>query len=172
MIKAFSYRLAVSLKSFSGVHEASVQVLQYALINMINIVSIIIIISIVSGILGTFPETMLALILFIIIRFLSGGSHLKQAESCIIVSSAILSIVPFVPVSAAVIWPIGFISLLLHILYAPQKLKWRKIPERHLIYFKISSCIFILSGLVVESDVFALVCLIQSVTLLPKLNEE
>ncbi|MFS0727963.1 accessory gene regulator ArgB-like protein [Paenibacillus sp. 1P07SE] len=166
MITFIARRLAMNLKAMVPNHPASVEVLRFALEAIVNGVLIVGLSLLVSWPLGVTQEVAIALVMFAVLRQMSGGYHLKSGIACVIVSTAIILLVSLVPLDKTMIWVANAISVLLCLLFAPSKIeKQTRIPPKYFPILKISSSILVAANFLIGSSVLAATFLVQSLSL-------
>ncbi|MCP3774749.1 accessory gene regulator B family protein [Paenibacillus sp. MZ04-78.2] len=168
MIKGPSRAIAAWLKNANPEETVSIEVMEYALRILINI-SLIIIISLGIGhSTGKYGETALALFTFILLRFFSGGIHLRSSLGCITTTVVLCSIIPHLPVlSKSEMLIFTFICILLLLLFAPQVDSEAGFKPKVKPLFKIISICIVSSNLILCSSIIAVTFLIQCLTLIP-----
>ncbi|MBJ6364207.1 accessory gene regulator B family protein [Paenibacillus sp. GCM10012307] len=150
----------------SGVTAPSTAVTYYALQIIVNTVTIAGCALLIGFITGEFWRAALAIVSFGVIRYLSGGYHLKAGYLCIIVSTLLLSILPHLSFPIVVIKIMTIISVISFALFAPSNYdKYARMPKRYYPLLKIVSTGLVASNFVILSDVLAMTYIIQAVLL-------
>lgn len=167
MIENIADRLSGYVYQHNDRQHVSRDVMKFALIGIIlNTVTVIL--SLCIGLIdGKFSETCIALAAMAALRFLAGGHHLKSPVLCIVVSTAAVTVVPFINVSEIFIYVFTAISVLLIWRFAPVDFKNKtRISERSLKIMKGAGMLLVLSNLLINSDILAISWLIVSLTLI------
>ncbi|ALS26838.1 accessory gene regulator B family protein [Paenibacillus cisolokensis] len=140
MIEAMAERIAVMIKRSAPDHTASIAVMRFSLIAILNTFFALVLAFSIGLATGSFWETVMASIAFIILRFFSGGIHLRTSTACTIASVAMLSIIPHLPYTDESIFWLNVISVGLLIVFAPSNIKgYARIPERYFPLLKLIS---------------------------------
>jgi accessory gene regulator B len=167
LIIKFAENLAYSLKKTNPEQTASVDVMKYALIGIINTVGTLLVSLLIGLITGKFIETILALSAFALLRFFSGGYHLKTPSSCIIVSSLIICSIPHIPLNGTAQASLMIISSLLVLVYAPSNIRgFARLPEKYFPILKLISIMIISTNWLLGSSIFAVAYFLQSISLI------
>ncbi|NEN86530.1 accessory gene regulator B family protein [Paenibacillus elgii] len=168
MIRRPSRAIATWLKNANPEETASIEVMEYALSILINI-SLIIIISLGIGhSMGKYGETALALFSFILLRFFSGGVHIRSSFGCMAITIVLCSTIPRLPVlnkAEMLIFTLLCVCLLL--LFAPQVHSEAGFKPELKRLFKIISLCIVSSNLIFWSSIISVSFLIQCLTLIP-----
>jgi len=167
MIEYLAKRTAEHIKQVIPEHPTSAAVLTYALSIVINTLGIVLMTILFSSLLGTLQHAFIIMIVFALLRQLTGGYHLRTGIGCIILSSTLfvaLSLVTF-PEMYCIIFTC--MSILLILIYAPSNIeKQSRIPKKYYSLLKIAGCLLVATNLYVLSVPFALASFAQSVTLI------
>lgn len=168
MVEWVSNRIATSIKKANPEHTSSIEVMAFSLILIVNTFAIIFCSLIVGWVTGKLPETAITLFAFAVLKFVSGGYHLKSSDMCILYSTLGMTILPHIPIYENwIIWMTA-ISFVLAAIYAPANMnKKARIPERYYPVLKVISLIIIGSNFIFNSDILAKVFLLQAVMLFP-----
>lgn len=116
------------------------ELFSYGLSSLIKYILFFIILIPICIYLNNLKESCLFLILFITIRIHVGGYHLKSAFSCLIVSIALISIIPYLilqfPLDRSINWILFFLGSCILIKYAPVEHTNKKISASEYQYFR------------------------------------
>jgi accessory gene regulator B len=163
-----SLKLATIIKNADPKRTHSIEVMQYALSILLNTFFVCLIVLTIGWTTGTLLSTLIALTLCIILRMVSGGVHLKKVWTCNIFSIIVCAGVPHLPVlSIKYIIILNFFSLIMMILFAPYQDKNTRLPQKILPVLKGISIFLVLGNFFIFSNVVVLVCLVQSLTIIP-----
>jgi accessory gene regulator B len=170
-LDAFAQRTAVRMKAINNEKTASVEVLKFGLLLFINSFSIMFISLLIGFITGKLIETVLTLVGFALLRACTGGYHLKSSIQCIIISSAIMTIIPHIPLNQSVALSLTVISIVLVLIFAPFALEnQNNIPKRYYPYLKIMGIILVAINLFLMSNTLAVCFFVQSVMLIRRIG--
>lgn len=166
MIESLSLRLATHIKSVVPEHPASVAKLKFSLAIGINMTFIIALTLLISVITGRIKEVIIIMLVFAVLRQMTGGFHLKTGMGCVYASTILLTVLSYI--SFDYTWTIGatVISMLLILLLAPAGIeKQSRIPENYYPALKWSSFILVGLNLIFASPLVAIAVFAQSLTL-------
>ncbi|SEO18593.1 accessory gene regulator B family protein [Paenibacillus sp. OV219] len=155
----------------SGAEAPSVPVIVYALEIVFNTVSIALLVLLVGLATGELLRTAELLILFAVVRFISGGYHLPSNSYCIIVSTIVLATLPHINLPDAFMFGLTCASLLMMIIFAPANYDtYARIAPKYYPLMKLLACLIVAANLLLQSDMLALAFAVQAV-LLPFKNK-
>ncbi|WP_413986418.1 accessory gene regulator B family protein [Paenibacillus polymyxa] len=143
--------------------ENTLHVMRFLISNIIPLI-LILIIGIIIGNLWTIISVVLG---FVLLRMLSGGYHIKNADICFLVSIlliVVLSLVPLLP--EVMLYIFRVVAFLIVLIYAPSNIVENTVvrPEKH-IYFKYASLIFVSISFFLDNGSFILGLFTQSLSL-------
>ncbi len=169
MIYKLSESLAIKLKKINPEETASVDVMKFGLAVLLN-GSFILILSILIGIgTGQFVGTLHVLAALALLRSVSGGYHLPTSEWCVVVSTAIVTIIPHLPINTQWCILLTSSSLVLVLLFAPSKIENQtRIPSKYFPLLKVIATIMVASNFFIMSSAVAGAFFVQSVLLIRK----
>lgn len=168
MLKRTAIALHARIKE-SGAEAPSVPIIVYALEIVFNTVAISLLVLIVGLVSGELLRTAELLVLFGIIRFISGGYHLPSNGYCIVVSTILLAILPHITLPESVMYGLTGASLLIMIIFAPANYdQYARISTKYYPLMKMLACLIVASNVLLQSDMLSLAFAIQSVLLLFK----
>lgn len=168
MIEWMAGKLALSIKQANPEKTSSTEVMTFSLILLLNALAIITCSLIIGGLTGKLVETAVTLFSFALLKFFSGGIHLKSSDTCAMVSIIGMSLLPHIPIyDSWVLWMTS-ISLVIIILFAPANMhKKARIPEKYYPLLKIISILIVASNFIINSDILAKVFILQAAMLIP-----
>ncbi|MFC5530145.1 accessory gene regulator ArgB-like protein [Cohnella yongneupensis] len=168
MIEALSRRMAIKLKEVNPEETASVEVMSYALQGILHN-AITFITAFLAGILfGHFVDTLIAVVCFMGLRFVSGGFHFKSALACFLFSATIFIGIPFLDLNDHVLMIINGASLVLAALFAPSNIKEHiRVSERYFPVFKLLSVLLVTINFIYLMPVVTLAFFAQAASLIP-----
>lgn len=167
MIEPLAQKLAVHIKSVVPDHPSSVAVLKHSIAISLNAVSIVLITLLLSWFTGKTKEAAILLVMFALLRQLTGGIHLKTGLGCIAVTSLSFTVLSFVTMDNW--WTIGatLVSMVLILMYAPAGIERQsKIPPRFYPILKLIAFILVGTNVLILSPILAVCFLAQSLTLI------
>ncbi|WP_274651701.1 accessory gene regulator B family protein [Paenibacillus humicola] len=151
----------------NGVEAPSVDIIVYALNIIGNSVSIIALSLIIGAVTGKFTATLLTLVVFAVIRFLTGGYHLKSGSLCIVVSTIAMSAMPHFHFGSVTIYIFTAISLIMVLIFSPANYdKYARISEKYYPLLKLIAALFVASNFLFVSSILA-ICFIVQAAMLP-----
>jgi accessory gene regulator B len=146
---------------------ASVPVIQYALHIVFNTAGGVILSLVIGGLTGNFGATALTLAAFALLRYLTGGYHMKSGVACVIVSSAIVSAIPHVALPEIWTYVVTAAALVITAIKAPANYdKYARIPKRYYPLLKLIACGVIAVNFAVGSEILAITYIVQALLLL------
>lgn len=166
-------KLAVGLHrrmTAAGVENApSAAVIKYAFDILTNTLSAAIASLIISAFTGDFLQTAIALLVLAVIRYMSGGYHLKSSVLCATVSTIVLVAIPHISVPDKLDVYLTGASVIMMLVFAPANYdKYATLPKRYYPLLKVLSAIFVASNFLIHSDIMTVVFVLQSLLLLFK----
>jgi accessory gene regulator B len=166
-MQTLAYKLAAGIKSKAPSHPASVEVLEFSILAFLNTFSTIIVAMGISLLTGKVAETAVILVVFAVLRSVSGGLHLKYGWACTLATSTVANVVSFIAYPAYVIPWMTAASLVLCLIYAPSKIQNQtRIPEKYYPLLKIIAAAIIASNFFFASSIVASAFFIQAVLLI------
>ncbi|NBD26198.1 accessory gene regulator B family protein [Paenibacillus glycinis] len=166
-------KLAVGLHNrmvAAGVENApSASVIKYAFDILTNTLSAAIAALIIGALTGEFLPTGFALLVLAVIRYMSGGYHLKSSLMCATVSTLVLAGIPHVPIADGWMPYLTGFAVLMMLIFAPANYdKYATLPSRFYPLLKVLSALFASSNFLIHSDIMTVVFVLQSILLLFK----
>lgn len=169
MIDYISKRLANSIVNTAPGQTGSVVVLTYYIAVTLNLFTVIVLSIVAGGILGTVVDTIVALLSFVVLRMFSGGYHLKSLDHCVIVTVAIVTAIPLVPLTPQGTLVISGIAAIIVLALAPNNVYDQSMVTTRLHpWLKVISVLIVLSNFFIQSPVVAIAFLAQGILLMPK----
>ncbi|WP_256846886.1 accessory gene regulator B family protein [Paenibacillus sp. Pae108] len=146
-------------------NASSVGVLRYGLITMINLVITISIVLIISVATGDVLPALLSIAGFPILRYVSGGLHLKSSHMCNVITASFMLISIYTPIEY---WYNGFVlnvaAATIIFIYAPTGIKKSTLDPKHYPVLKWIGVGIVSLNFIFQSHVLALVFFIQALT--------
>jgi accessory gene regulator B len=166
MIEQVALRIATSIgKRNEGI--VSVPVMKFAITIILDILSVISVVILLGLATNSLKEACLALFGFALLRFFSGGKHVKSSILCIIISVSLISIIIFTPIPLNLIRTIQIISFVLVAFFSPAFIENHiRIKKDYIPFLKIVSIIIVSSNFYWDSSILTKCFFIQSLTLL------
>lgn len=166
MIEAAAERIALAIKRANPEETVSVAVMKFSLIMVIGTGSALFFSFLISGLLGSFIDTLITLLAFVVLRFFSGGFHFKTAEKCTLSSIIGAVSIPYIPLSHLGNIMLLTTSVIIVIWLAPiGKNQSRIFKQQHNKLLKVISVVIVLSNFYIQSNVITLAFFVQSLTL-------
>jgi accessory gene regulator B len=149
-------------------NSSSVAVLKFGVIAVINLSIVVCLVLVVAAFTGNLLDSIVASLLFPILRQFSGGMHFRSTTICNIVTAIFILIAIYTPISY---WYNGFIlnafAIMLLGVFAPSGIKKSKMPKSKYPQLKLIAILIASSDFLFQSPVLALVFFIQSLTVTP-----
>nr|WP_113755987.1 accessory gene regulator B family protein [Brevibacillus laterosporus] len=168
MIEKLSEVMSIKIKNASPERTNSVAVLSYALSILLNFLFICFFLFLIGVWTGRLQDTFIALMSFVILRFFSGGYHLKSLDQCVIVTTAIIAVIPHIPVNYILVYILTVISLILVLFHAPNSTYENLTVPRKVLVLKLCSVLLVSINFVIGSPLVALSFFVQSLLLIPE----
>jgi accessory gene regulator B len=170
-LDTFAQKTAIRMKAINNEKTASVEVLKFGLLLFINAFSIVFISLLIGFITGKLMDTILVLVAFPILRTCTGGYHLKSSILCIVFSSALMTIIPHIPMNQPATILLTVISILLILVFAPFGLEnQNNIPKRFYPYLKLIGILLVSLNFLFLSNILAVCFFVQSVMLIRRIG--
>ncbi|MBW4085810.1 accessory gene regulator B family protein [Paenibacillus sp. S150] len=167
MIDTISARLARGIKNTVPEHPASLAVLKFAIAVVLNVAFIIALTLGASLFTGNTTEAALILISFAMLRQVTGGVHLKSGTACVLLTTALFTLLSYVDMNTAYVQVLNVTSLALVLWLAPIGIERQtRIPKRHWPKLKGIAAALIILNILFCSPVIAASFFVQSITLL------
>lgn len=163
--------MSIKIKNASPERTNSVAVLSYALSILLNFFFICFFLTLVGILTDSLQDSFIALTSFVILRFFSGGYHLRSLDLCVIVTTAIIAVVPHIPVNYMAVYLLTAISIILTFCFAPNSTYENLTVPRKVLLLKLSSVLIVSTNFVIGSPIVALSFFVQSLLLIPKGGE-
>lgn len=162
-----SYKLAAAIKQANPKETSSIEVMQYALNIILNTLLIVTVSLLIGWFSGSFTSTAITLISFAILRFFSGGRHLKTAAACNIFSITLCSSLPHISYLVQDhLWLINMSTLILILAFAPNPDVNAQISLHWYPWMKLVSGLMVAANFFISSPVLGLAFFAQSLTVI------
>ncbi len=166
-MNTLSYKLATIIKQANPQETGSVEVMQYALNLILNSLLIVTVSLLIGWFTGSFAGTAIVLFSFAVLRFFSGGKHLKTAAACNVFTITLCSSLPHISyLFKDNIWLINIASILLILAFAPNPDVNAQIPHHWYPWMKLISALMVGANFLIASDVIALAFFAQCLTII------
>ncbi|WP_310550169.1 accessory gene regulator ArgB-like protein [Paenibacillus glufosinatiresistens] len=167
-MNTLAHKIALSIKRSNAEQTASVEVMQYALGIILNTLLVIAGSALLGWMFGFMAQSLLCLAAFVLLRFFSGGFHLRTAAACNVSSIFICVGLPLlVPYAESVLFILNAAALILMLVFSPNPDINTQIPARLYPAMKGISVVLVLINFFVQSSVIGLAFLAQSLTVIP-----
>ncbi|WP_219640723.1 accessory gene regulator ArgB-like protein [Cohnella sp. CFH 77786] len=168
MIEAVSERISGYLYRHNDRRNVSQEVMKFALIGLLTNGCVIVLSLIIGWLGGNFSATLLSLASMAALRLLAGGYHINPPSLCIVLSTAAVTLIPYIPAGKPVLYVFTAISALLVWRFAPADLRGKtRISERTLQQMKYGALLLVASSLFIQSGIMATALFLVSLTLIP-----
>lgn len=141
-------------------HDALVY--QYAV--TLNLVSILGLSALTGIVIGKLPEVMTAAAGFMILRMFSGGFHFRSLDVCTLVTAAIFTVIPIIPISGEYVTGVTAAAFAIMAIKGPTNLRNPKVKR----VFRAVACVIVAANFFVGSAVLAAAFLVQALLLFPR----
>lgn len=150
-------------------NASSVAVLKMSLITVINFFIVAFGVIIVCLFTGRLAEGVIALICAPLLRYFSGGIHMKSAQLCNLISLIIILVAAHLSISYAYTGlGLTIAAMLILLLYAPQGiLNLSRLKAQYYPILKLIAIIIVATNLLFQSPVLAIAFFLQSITIIP-----
>ncbi len=167
MVETVALKIANALKKIEPEKTASIEVMKFALEAIINAFITIFFIAIIGLVTGKPVATLIGFVGFAILRFFSGGLHLKSAVHCSIVSAILISVAPHIPLSTNLVLTIGIVTLIIIIIFAPSNIEGHaRIPSQYFFVLKLISLFIVATNFYFMNSTICIVFAIQAITII------
>jgi len=147
----------------AGVEGPSADVIEYALKIIFNTVLITALSMLVGVITGEPGKTVAVLVGFALLRFVTGGYHIKGAFACIAVSTVVMSVIPHISLPQGWTYGLTAAAFLLVAVFAPANYdKYAWATEKHYPLLKCIGLAIVASNFLFVSETLALTYIIQA----------
>lgn len=138
--------------------------IKFILSNLVPLLSLLLI----GWILDTVYEIIVCYVSFASLRMVSGGYHAKMPEVCLIISTALITLIAkFGHIMIEYVHILNLVSLALVIIYAPSNIENQtKILKSNFKFLKLISIMIVLVGFVLNDVLVSASLLVQSLLLI------
>ncbi|WP_420218542.1 accessory gene regulator B family protein [Paenibacillus elgii] len=169
--------LALFLFSKAPDSQYSSEELEYGFKILINAMVVILMSFLISIILHQFFEVAIVLSSFALLRFFSGGIHLKSSELCALFSTFIICTIPSIAkmLHDNLFIYIGILTFVLVLIFAPSRMESHlKIQFRYInLCFKfISLSLVLINILFIRSDIITITFFVQGLLIISVPREQ
>lgn len=172
MIEKLANYIANRIKAADPEGTTSVEVMEYALGVIFNMVFTVLLSCLIGWFSGELIETMIAVVGFGVLRYFSGGIHMRSLTACTIVSTAIFSIVPHIVLSSSIVLILNGIAALIMLFFSPNTYYEETInpakPALSNTGMRAASVLIVATNFYFSSSTLVLVFLIQAILILPR----
>ena len=170
LVNDLAEKIATSIHNNSTEPSSSVNVIKHALINLMNYIIIVSIVEVICIFTGDFLHSLIPLIAFPILRYFSGGLHLKHPNACNILTSVFMLTSVYLPIN---FWYTGVvlnvIALWITLLRAPTNIS--RFTENQYPALKIAAACVIGINFLIQSPLLSIIFFLQALTLLKSLQK-
>ncbi|MGK5512081.1 accessory gene regulator B family protein [Brevibacillus formosus] len=157
--------MAKAIKAANPEETSSVEAMQYPIAMTMNLLGVVLGCLVIGVMTGKLSETLTAFISFALLRRFSGGYHAKSLTVCVIISVAIFTVIPFIPLNATALWTIKSISCLLVLFLSPANCAQNEIRDSVKKWFRIISILLVIAHLFTDSTIIILSFFVQALLL-------
>lgn len=147
----------------------SVAVLKMSLVTVINFVIVAVAVLIICALTGSLKGGLLALVFAPLLRYFSGGIHMKSAQLCNVVSLAIILLAAHMSFSFMYVGlAFNVVAVIILFLYAPQGIdNLSRLSAKYYPVLKFISIAIVATNFYFQSPVLSTAFLLQSITIIP-----
>lgn len=168
MIEVIAERIAVKLKEANEEQTTSVAIMKFALIGILSTIFSFALALLIGLITGKFLETLVVFFSFALLRYITGGIHLKSSFACMLASALVLALLPHIPVNTMTNYILIAISLILVGLFAPSNIRGAaKISEKYFPVLRVIGLMIVSTNLFFLIPEVTLAFTIQALSLIP-----
>jgi accessory gene regulator B len=146
---------------------SSFEVLKYGIVAFLNQVIVTSSVLVLGLITGRFIDSLIAVSIFPVLRYFSGGFHLKSSALCNVVTTSFVLLSVYTPVEY---WYNGLVlnalALLIILKNAPSGIKRSRIDKKYYPIMKIIAAVIVSSNFIFQSPVLSMIFIIQALTTL------
>jgi len=167
MIESMSEKLAVWLKGEVPEHPFDIDRLQFGFHFILNTVFTLSAAILLGLLFGNLMETLQVLLVFGLLRMITGGFHFKSATICIVVSAGVAVLLPYITLSSIMVTAVNSINVILILIFAPSGIdNQTRIPQKYYPLLKLLGLIIVASNFIFQSELLGLTWLIQTISLI------
>lgn len=167
-MNTLAYKIAKMIKQANPEQTHSVELMQYALTIILNTLSIVACSFLLGWSTGELWSTGVVLLSLMLLRMLSGGSHMRTAGGCFIVSVALCAGIPHLPsIDANIVLMMTLASAAIMLLFAPRPDRNARLRRDWLPYLKLLSVLVVCSNFAIGSQGMGWAFIIQAITIIP-----
>lgn len=168
MIDKISLQLSVALKRKFPKGLPELETINYVHKFFFSNVVPITLILLIALLTNNLTSISLSLLGFALLRFFSGGIHLKNIVACATLSTIVIFIIPVLgDMIEGYVHYLTIVTVLIVAIYSPSNIrKQTRIPEKFFIHLKIISIMIVVSNLLIESSVLSVAYFVQAITLI------
>ncbi|MCR8641456.1 accessory gene regulator B family protein [Paenibacillus sp. N1-5-1-14] len=158
---------AKKIRKVDPIRTASFEVLQYGLKITYNTLMIIIFSLLIGIVLNKTHEVIISMLSFALLRFFSGGFHLKSSDRCVALSVSMILLIAFTNFLPDYLYEyINFLTLLVLLKFAPSNIhiKTKKSFNQKFVFKSISLILVITNITLIGNQIIAVAFFIQSLT--------
>jgi accessory gene regulator B len=163
-------RLALKYANYilkNASNPSSIAVNKYGAQTMMEFLLFAAVVLVVTSSLGDTTKGIISLVAFPLLRYFSGGLHMKSVELCQIISGGLVLAAIYLPVEY---WNIGFglnvLSALILLYTAPSNIKKSRIDSKYYPVLKIIAVLIVCSNFYFQSELLSKQFFVQSLTTL------
>lgn len=166
MIEKAAERIAKAIKAANPEETSSVEAMQYPIAMTMNLLGVVLGCLVIGVMTGKLSETFTAFISFALLRRFSGGYHAQSLTVCVIISIAIFTVIPFIPLNTMDQWTLKSFSCLLVLFLSPANCLQNEIRDSVKKYFRIISILLVVAHLFTDSTIITLSFFVQALLLI------
>jgi accessory gene regulator B len=146
---------------------ARVEVMAYALGVIFNVLLALLLTIIFGAFLNNMGEALAGMLFFAIIRYFSGGYHLRSLTLCSLISALLFAGVPLIPMNPLSTLVVTLLAALLFLIFAPNFSVVKRRRSLQVEKSKLICVLIVLSNVLFLSPVASLIFLSQGLLIIP-----
>jgi len=167
VIEAVSERIGNKIYEWNDKKHVSKAVMKFALVSLFTNVLSITLALLIGVAIGHTGAIAVSLVAVAGMRLLTGGYHFKNSLNCVLVSVAVSTAIPFIPLNRVAMITLLLIAAVLIIIYAPSRLRGvSRVSEQGLQIRKWLAVAIVIANLFISYEILALAFFAQSLTLI------
>jgi accessory gene regulator B len=154
-------------KNYEG--AASEAILHYALVIVLNAMAVLFLVISVSSITGNLGSAWLSILTFMMLKYITGGIHLRSSMACTLVSSGVLLAIIHAPITFHYTgMALNLLAAILMFIYAPgAQIRKGTIDHKYYPRLKWAAVLLCVLNFLLQSPLLSLIFTIQSLSITP-----
>jgi accessory gene regulator B len=151
----------------NATNPSSIAVNKYGAQTLMEFLLFSAIVLLVTSIFGDITKGIISLVAFPMLRYFSGGLHMKSTELCQVVSGGLILTAIYIPIDYWSLWLVLTIISALILLYtAPSNIRKSRLDKKYYPVLKFIAVLIVSSNFIFQLDLLSKVFFVQSLTTL------